>query len=176
MIAVEFFADFGGVELLALEANLSVSDFLLTPAAESLDSERCAYRNVDKVMVSGETWRGLCFGHEYFGTFSRAWFTLFQCLTADGWSDVARPALFGCVAHLQSPHRARTRLEHSPRRVHAHSLLTAVACVWRRWWGRWEGYGPGFSGVLASFFFVSFILVNSFVLFNVFVAVLLEKM
>ena len=39
----------------------------------------------------------------------------------------------------------------------------------------WSEYGSA-SGPLASIFFLTFVLVNSFILFNVFVAVLIEKM
>ena len=39
----------------------------------------------------------------------------------------------------------------------------------------WDEYGKGFSPVLSSVFFISFMLINSFILFNVFVAVLLDK-
>ena len=36
------------------------------------------------------------YGWEYFGTFNRALFTLFQVLTGDSWSEaVARPIMFG---------------------------------------------------------------------------------
>ena len=46
--------------------------------------------------VSSETMRGFDFGEEYFGTFSRALFTLFQVLTGESWAEmVARPLIFG---------------------------------------------------------------------------------
>merc|ERR1712019_54343 len=36
----------------------------------------------------------MCFGDEYFGTFSRSLYTLFQILTGDSWSEaVVRPIL-----------------------------------------------------------------------------------
>merc|ERR550537_398352 len=41
-----------------------------------------------------ETSREMCFGDEYFGTFSRSLYTLFQILTGDSWSEaVVRPIL-----------------------------------------------------------------------------------
>lgn len=41
-----------------------------------------------------ETSRQMCFGDEYFGTFSRSLYTLFQILTGDSWSEaVVRPIL-----------------------------------------------------------------------------------
>jgi len=40
--------------------------------------------------------RGFTFGQEYFGTFTRAFFTLVQVLTGESWAEaVARPVLFG---------------------------------------------------------------------------------
>lgn len=46
--------------------------------------------------VSAETLRGLNYGQEYFGTFFRAMFTMFQVLTGESWAEVvARPVLFG---------------------------------------------------------------------------------
>lgn len=42
------------------------------------------------------TARGFTFGHEYYGTFSRAMFTLFQVMTGESWSEaIARPLIFG---------------------------------------------------------------------------------
>ena len=42
---------------------------------------------------SAMTARGFHFGQEYFGTFSRSLYTLFQVLTGESWSEaVARPA------------------------------------------------------------------------------------
>jgi len=54
--------------------------------------------NVSVVEESVElkTLRGHDYGEEYFGTFSRALYTLFQVLTGDSWSEaVARPIIFG---------------------------------------------------------------------------------
>ena len=39
--------------------------------------------------------RGQPFGEEHFGTFLQALFTMFQAMTGDGWSDVARPLILG---------------------------------------------------------------------------------
>jgi len=45
--------------------------------------------------VSSETARGYTYGEEYYGTFFRALYTLFQVLTGESWSEaVARPAVF----------------------------------------------------------------------------------
>ena len=57
---------------------------------------RCGYRNVDGTIVASESARELCYGAEYYGTFTRAWFSLFQVLTGESWAEgVARPILFG---------------------------------------------------------------------------------
>jgi len=48
------------------------------------------------ISVDAETARGLNVGLEYYGTFMRALFTLFQVMTGESWSEaVARPLLFG---------------------------------------------------------------------------------
>lgn len=50
--------------------------------------------------LSSETMRGFNYGQEYFGTFFRALFTLFQVLTGESWAEVvARPLIFGYDAH-----------------------------------------------------------------------------
>lgn len=42
------------------------------------------------------TGRGLLYGEEYYGTFSRALYTLWQVLTGESWSEmIARPLMFG---------------------------------------------------------------------------------
>jgi len=56
----------------------------------------CAYLNSVGGMVPSTTTRNICVGNEYWGTFTRAWFTLFQVLTGESWSEaIARPVLFG---------------------------------------------------------------------------------
>mmetsp|Transcript_36379 Transcript_36379/g.106444 ORF Transcript_36379/g.106444 Transcript_36379/m.106444 type:complete len:233 (+) Transcript_36379:84-782(+) len=46
--------------------------------------------------VSSITLRGLTFGFEYYGCFSRAMYSLFQVMTGESWSEaVARPTIFG---------------------------------------------------------------------------------
>jgi len=47
-------------------------------------------------LVSSVTARGFSNGDEYYGTFSRALYTLFQVMTGESWSEaVARPLIFG---------------------------------------------------------------------------------
>jgi len=56
----------------------------------------CAYLNAVGGVVPSSTTRNLCHGVEYWGTFTRAWFTLFQVLTGESWAEaIARPVLFG---------------------------------------------------------------------------------
>jgi len=77
--------------------------------------------------------RGLCYGEEYFGSFSKSLYSFFQVLTGESWSEaIARPVF-----------------------------------LWHR--DPWLSAG-------SAFFFVSFVLLTAFVLTNVVVAVLLDKM
>ena len=47
-------------------------------------------------VINARTERGFTYGWEYFGTFTKALFTLFQVMTGEGWSEnVARPLMFG---------------------------------------------------------------------------------
>ena len=52
--------------------------------------------NGDNHTISAETPRGFNHGWEYFGTFTRALYTLFQAMTGESWSEaIARPLMFG---------------------------------------------------------------------------------
>ena len=96
--------------------------------------------------VSSRTARGMCASEEYYGTFFRAWYTLFQVLTGDSWSEaVARPVLYGWDQYKQNE----------------------TGYLWAE---------NGISNIIAAIYFMSFVIVNSFVLINVVVAVLLDKM
>jgi hypothetical protein len=82
------------------------------------------------------TARGKCWGFDYYGTFSRSLYTMFQVLTGESWSEAgARPAL--------TYYMDREEID----RV-----------------------------VLTYLFFYSFVIINSFVLLNVVVAVLMDGM
>lgn len=134
LIAVELFSTFGVGSATSEGAPPSLPPLLV--ALDGGDgAAQCSYLNLHGEVIEAVSGRGLCLGYEYYGTFSRAWFTLFQTLTGDSWTEaLARPLLFG-----------------------------------------WKEYG-GASVFIASIFFVSFIVINTFILFNVFVAVLLDKM
>jgi len=117
----------------------------------------CYYYNYMRPMVDGQleriesvTPRGLCFSEEYYGTFLRAWYTLFQILTGDSWAEViARPVLYGWDSYAFPPAED----------------TVAEPYVFN-----------GVSNFISGIFFMTFVLINSFVLINVVVAVLLDKM
>ena len=67
-----------------------------TPATlDSVAATPCTYVNILGDIVDATTMRSLCYGDEYYGTFFRSLFTLFQVLTGESWSEVvARPVIF----------------------------------------------------------------------------------
>ena len=79
---------------------------LFTPPAvirfnENVERGICTQVEVDdgscslNTTVSSVTGRGFTYGEEYWGTFFRALYTLFQVLTGDSWAEgVARTAMF----------------------------------------------------------------------------------
>eukprot|EP00931_Biecheleriopsis_adriatica_P068438 TRINITY_DN42391_c0_g1_i1.p1 TRINITY_DN42391_c0_g1~~TRINITY_DN42391_c0_g1_i1.p1 ORF type:complete len:493 (+),score=93.05 TRINITY_DN42391_c0_g1_i1:111-1589(+) len=57
----------------------------------------------ESFQIEAKTGRGLWYGDEYYGTFSRALYTLWQVLTGESWSEaIARPLMFG----YETPARA----------------------------------------------------------------------
>ena len=53
----------------------------------------------DTLVISSMTKRGYVYGIEYYGTFSRAMYTLFQLQTGESWSEaIARPLIFGLTS------------------------------------------------------------------------------
>jgi hypothetical protein len=80
ILAVEYFKDFG-----------NQGTFVTTEQDGVGDSAVFTNHNVTSL-----TMRGMRYGEEYYGTFSRALYTLFQVLTGESWAEmVARPLLFG---------------------------------------------------------------------------------
>jgi hypothetical protein len=72
------------------------SNTYFSNATARTPSPSCAYLNAVGSVVPSASGRDLCLGAEYWGTFTRAWFTLFQILTGESWSEaIARPILFG---------------------------------------------------------------------------------
>lgn len=77
ILAVEFFSAFG-----------ADGEYTTTYV-----DEEGTLRNVTVSSISA---RGLGYGDEYFGTFSRSLYTMFQVMTGESWSEmVARPLVFG---------------------------------------------------------------------------------
>jgi len=68
---------------MCIYAILAVELFRLTGRGE--EDAKC------KVVTA----RGYCLGEEYFGTFSKSFYSMFQVLTGDSWSEaISRPAFF----------------------------------------------------------------------------------
>jgi len=96
------YSDLSGLDLstsAAVYTNLGTgqpsNDYISNMTART-PTPTCAYVNAVGVVVDAATARNLCHGAEYWGTFTRAWFTLFQVLTGESWSEaIARPVLFG---------------------------------------------------------------------------------
>ncbi len=65
LIAVELFSTFA---MRSEVDNSSGTEELIT----------CMYKNINGDVIHSESGRGLCLGAEYYGTFTRAWFSLFQ--------------------------------------------------------------------------------------------------
>lgn len=62
---------------------------------ETTNGTSCAINDPPDA-VGAMTARGYTNGYEYYGTFSRALFTLFQVMTGESWSEaIARPLIFG---------------------------------------------------------------------------------
>jgi hypothetical protein len=104
-------------------------------AVLAVDLFQLAYEGKNATEVAGtQTARGNVYGEEYYGTFCRALYSLFQLLTGESWSEAGvRPLL-------------------------------------------WEPeQGPG-TVIICVIFFISFMIINSIVLLNVVVAVLLDGM
>ena len=83
ILAVELFRDFGeGGTYPVMYAGANLSEVVF-----SFD-------------VTSVTPRGYSYGFEYYGSFTRAMFTLFQVMTGDSWAEaVARPLVFGLYSN-----------------------------------------------------------------------------
>jgi len=82
ILAVDLFRDFG-----YMDGTYMTSDVIALPDGTSLRMNQS---------VSSFTPRGMHHFSEYYGTFFRALYTLFQVMTGESWSEaVARPLLFG---------------------------------------------------------------------------------
>jgi len=182
IIGVEFFASFGVGVTSADNNNTNPETLYDVPIGQMTGYEfdeyligvtRCVYTSVSFEIASAESAREMCsasarldpstsglllccvwpswladpeakgsnnscltkVGDEYFGSFTRAYFTLIQVLTGDSWAEsIARPIMFG-----------------------------------------WHDFDNA-SSYIAFAYFASFTVVNTFIIFNVFIAILLDKM
>ena len=114
ILAVELFRDFGCERPMANAANnASALDVSMAVGASSAADvwsgpvfcTASVYYTIDEqgrnVSVDATTGRGINVGREYYGTFMRALFTLFQVMTGESWSEaIARPLLFGFSSSL----------------------------------------------------------------------------
>ena len=81
MLAVDFFGEFGQEPCMGDTTGIE-------------DDANC-WLGVNNQTIALTTPRGLTYGEEYYSTFSRALFTLFQVLTGESWAEVvARPLVF----------------------------------------------------------------------------------
>ena len=80
ILAVEFFRDFGKGYQVA-EYTTMTGNYVEGSFEEN---------------ITAITARGFTIGDEYYGTFSRSMYTLFQVMTGESWSEaIARPLVFG---------------------------------------------------------------------------------
>jgi len=93
IVAVDFFSEFGN------EGTYETVQTYGYAAArwgqgESLGPDDGLIEN--RTLIDATTARGFHYGQEYYGTFSRSLYTLFQVLTGESWSEaVVRPLIFG---------------------------------------------------------------------------------
>ena len=96
--------------VMCIYAILAVDAYRLEGADGTFTTETVIGRNDDgkqiitSQIVTSVTARGLRYGEEYYGTFSRALYTLFQVLTGESWAEaVARPLLFDVTRSATGP-------------------------------------------------------------------------
>ena len=100
IISVDFFRDFGFDGEYHTTQRYGLDDARWGQGAEivTYNSEAPIFENTTR--ITAMTARGFHFGQEYFGTFSRSLYTLFQVLTGESWSEaVVRPLLFGYASN-----------------------------------------------------------------------------
>jgi len=91
------------VMIMCIFSVLAVDVFSGVYSNEASDSDKCNYDSgeygvclakCNELAAVGITPRGHCWGYEYYGTFSKAFYTLFQITTGESWSEAGiRPAL-----------------------------------------------------------------------------------
>ena len=101
IVAVDLFRDFGhdgGYTTLQRygEADGQFGPECGVDAMECINGSKLGGTFETSTNIPALTGRGFYYGQEYFGSFSRALYTLFQVLTGESWSEaVVRPLLFG---------------------------------------------------------------------------------
>jgi len=84
ILAVEFFATFG-------QDGVYYTYYTVEWMEDGVRMSREYNKTVDAI-----TARGLTYGEEYYGTFTRAFYTMWQILTGESWSEaIVRPLMFG---------------------------------------------------------------------------------
>ena len=99
IVAVDFFKDHGSSGTYTTVQTYGEAD-AQWGQGEGMEwtSELPSVENT--TVIKAMTLRGFHFGQEYFGTFFRSLFTLFQVLTGESWSEaVVRPLLFGYASN-----------------------------------------------------------------------------
>ena len=87
ILAVEYFAHIG--QDFGPDPNATYTYGVYTTFGEGADG------NLTEHQLDAGTDRGFVYGWEYYGTFCRALFTLFQVMTGESWSEaIARPIMF----------------------------------------------------------------------------------
>ena len=96
ILAVDYFRSFGGDGTYTTVQTYGAADAQWGQGAD-MSFDKPPYLTVENTtVVSAMTMRGFHYGQEYFGTFFRSLYTLFQVLTGESWSEaVVRPLLFG---------------------------------------------------------------------------------
>merc|ERR1712228_450530 len=89
--------------IMCIFAVLAVDVFSGVYSGEASDSDKCKHDTGEygtclaectENETVGITPRGHCWGYEYYGTFGKAFYTLFQITTGESWSEAGiRPAL-----------------------------------------------------------------------------------
>jgi hypothetical protein len=115
ILSVELFRDFGQGECRPEpNGSYAVPEFLIRTSASRADPDNFTGELIDYSLTSPHTCymtddlgslthvvdsrspRGYVHGIEYYGTYSRAMYTLFQLMTGDSWAEcLARPLIFG---------------------------------------------------------------------------------
>lgn len=99
IVAVDLFRDFGHTGEYTTVQMYGEGDATFGEGAHMVWSPELPYVQ-NTTVISSMTPRGFHYGQEYYGTFFRSLYTLFQVLTGESWSEaVVRPLLFGYASN-----------------------------------------------------------------------------